>query len=272
MPTILRVKFRRDAHEHENGRLVPAYHEEVDLDALTPRARAFTEALHDATSHAVPGGTMLVQFECDLTNAELADLHCLPDAYRPVRNADRRAIRTVRWEILPSVSVVPLTGWLEDQARVQEPHWYPIGVLGLPRVPSWQAGAADRYVTRDQAMDLLRKYGAGLSLTGWQTLQRTDLMRPDRYAAGRPQWRPESVRAFAQRKRTLWPVSHITGLLGLSSADATGGQLRRWGIPAEGRQPGRTGENLYPADLVEAARATRPGRGNHRGSRDTPHA
>ena len=43
--------------------------------------------------------------------------------------------------------------------------------------------------------------------------------------------------------------------------DATGGQPRRRGIPADGRRPGHAGENLHPADVVEAAHTRRPGRG-----------
>lgn len=263
MPTIIRVNFRRDGHD-KNGKKVFAYTEDLDLDLLTPRARAFAEALHDTMTHHVPGTTVLdVTFECGLTNAELADQPPrVPDAYRPVANPDQKATRTVHWSpLLDASTSVPLVSWLEDQARQQPPEWYPVGAPHRPRVPSWEAGAADQYLTRGQVLDYLAAHGAELGVQGWDTLRGTGVLPPDRHVAGRPQWLPQTVQAFATRKRDLWPVSRIAEHMGLAVPSA-GAQMRRWGILAEGRQPGRTGENLYPADLVQAAHAARPGRGH----------
>lgn len=38
--------------------------------------------------------------------------------------------------------------------------------------------------------------------------------------------------------------------------------LYRAGIAPVGRQPGRSGQNLYDADTVQSAKAAMPGRGN----------
>jgi hypothetical protein len=263
MPPIIRVRFRRDGHT-DDGRTIRAFAEDLDLGQLTPRARAFAEALHDAMTHPAPGGTVLdIRFESELTNAEQAERPPrVPDAYRPIKDPDQRAQRTVRWaRLLDAGYSTPVAQWVEEQARDIAPGWYPIGAPHRPRVPSWEAGAADRHVTRDRAAEILREHGAALSPAGWQTLLRTGLMPPDRYVFKRPQWRPETVEAFARRPRELWPVRRITELLGLAGDNATGAQLRRWGIPAEGREPGRGGQNLYPADLVQAAHTHRPGRG-----------
>ncbi|WP_410570553.1 hypothetical protein [Amycolatopsis sp. cmx-4-61] len=59
---------------------------------------------------------------------------------------------------------------------------------------------------------------------------------------------------------------HITAsvaaaLLGVATADSANRTLRRWGVDAVGRQPGRGGENLYAEAAVRAAVADRPRRG-----------
>lgn len=268
--TLLRVKFRRNGHD-ENGRLVPAYSEDLDVDQLTPRARALAEALHDTTTHCSGLTSLDVVFECERTNAEQADRHPrVPDAYRPIKNPDVRATRTVRWDLPSASSPLPLVFWLEEQARIQPLDWYPIGAPNRPRVPTWEAGAADRYLTRTQALEYLREHGAPLSDQGWDTLRPTPILTPDRHAAGRPQWRPETVQAFADRPRDLWPLSRVAGYLGLTAGSARV-QMRRWGFTAEGRAPGRGGESLYPADLVEAAHTHRPKRGRPpKGAVETP--
>lgn len=62
----------------------------------------------------------------------------------------------------------------------------------------------------------------------------------------------------------LWTLTRVAEYLGYQGASAAGSarkQLHRWGITAEGRAPGRGGESLFAADQVQAAHASRPGRG-----------
>jgi hypothetical protein len=263
MPTIIRVNFRRDAHD-DNGRIVRAFTEDLDLDPLTPRARTLAEALHDTMRHHPAGGRALdIVFESDLTNAELADLPPqVPDAYRPVKNPDEKALRTITWgPLLSAAYPTSLTEWLEAQARDKIPDgWYPIGAPHQPRVPSWKAGAADRYMSKSRMLEYLRTHGAELSAQAWDTLRPTPLLTPDRHVAGRPQWLPATAQAFADRPRELWPLSRVAGYLGLTDGSARV-QLRRWGFTMESRAPGRGGEGLYAADLIEAAHHHRPKRG-----------
>jgi hypothetical protein len=261
MPTIIRVRFRRDGRT--GGQLVPAYSEDLDLEQLTPRARALAEALHDTMQQHTPGGTALdVLFESDWTNGELADRPPrVPDAYRPVKDPEERGQRIIRWGPLPSAAgSVRLINWLEDEARKIPAGWYPIGAPRQPRVPSWEAGRDDRYLTRDQALAYLRDHGAGMSLTAWDTLRATPVLEPDRYAGTKPQWRPETLQTFLDRPRELWPLSRVAEYLGVTTGSARV-QMHRWGFTAEGRAPGRGGESLSAADLVQAAHAHRPGRG-----------
>ncbi len=268
MPTTLRVTFRRDAHQ--DGVLVPAVAEDLDLDDLTPRARALAESLHDTMQHPATGsGVLDLVFESDKTNSELADLPPrAPDAYRPVKDPDQKAQRTTRWgPLLSATAEATLVEWLEDEARKIPLDWYPVGAPRRPRVPSWEAGAADRYLTRDQVLAHLREHDAPMSPTAWDTLRPTPILEPDRYVCRRPQWLPETVEAYIRRDRELWPLGRVAEYLGVTPGSARV-QMRRWGFSAEGRAPGRGGESLYAADLVQAAHTHRPGRGARTDLRD----
>jgi hypothetical protein len=60
---------------------------------------------------------------------------------------------------------------------------------------------------------------------------------------------------------TLWNRSKVAAYLGIAESSADK-QLRRWSIAPVGREPGRTGQNLYPAAAVRAAHRARPGQGH----------
>lgn len=69
----------------------------------------------------------------------------------------------------------------------------------------------------------------------------------------------------------LWTVSMVAKHLGFTGPSANGSarkQLSRWGIGSQGREPGRRGESQYPADMVKAAHAARPGSGRRAAARD----
>lgn len=267
MTTILHVRFRRDARA-DGGQLVPAFSEDLDLDALTPRARALAEALHDSMQPGTLRSLEVVQ-ESEQTRRESMTPQQWAVYGDPTR-ADEKTTRTVLYRFPKSTDARTTAQWLEEQARDIPLDWYPIGAVHRPRVPSWEAGRDDRYLSRDAALAYLRERGAPISPKGWDTLRGTDVLRPDRYVLGYPQWRPETIEAFASRDRELWTADRVAKELGLANSNNAGGQLRRWGIPAEGREPGRTGQNLYPADLVKAAHAHRPGRGHRTDLKDQP--
>ncbi|MGW5657810.1 hypothetical protein [Streptomyces humi] len=61
-------------------------------------------------------------------------------------------------------------------------------------------------------------------------------------------------------------MSAVAAYLGFTGKSATGSarkQMSRWGIAAHSREPGRSGQSLYLAAQVRAAREARPGRGRH---------
>ena len=262
MPTILRVKFRRDARE--DGKLVPAYSEDLDLDQLTPRARALAEALHDSMQ---PGTHPVLEVLCESDQTVRESMSAEQWAvYGNPAADDEKLTTTVRYQFPKSTDVRTTVQWLEEQARGMPLDSYPIGIRHRPRVPSWEAGRDDRHLGRSQALAYLREHGAALSDAAWDTLRPTPVLEPDRYVGTQPQWRPETLDAFIARPRELWPLSRVAEHLGFGGAPATAAgsarkQLSRWGFAAEGRAPGRGGESLYAADLVQAAHAHRPGRG-----------
>lgn len=58
----------------------------------------------------------------------------------------------------------------------------------------------------------------------------------------------------------LWTTAEVAEYLKVQVKTADK-QLRRWGIAPTGRQPGRGGQNLYPADQVRQRHQARPGPG-----------
>uniref|UniRef100_UPI0030E095E5 hypothetical protein n=1 Tax=Streptomyces tubercidicus TaxID=47759 RepID=UPI0030E095E5 len=249
--------------------------EEVDLDTLTPRARALAEAFDQC------GGRPLeVVMEQSKTIRETVRNW---QAYYTPEKASQRNRKVIRdWSRLrPPAEVADLPDdvdvprraaaqmtaveWLEREARTWPLDWYVVSAVGCDPVPSMEAGAADQALTREAVLDYMRERGHPMDIKAWDTLRGTGhLPDPDRYVCGLPQWKPDSIEAYVSRDRELWPISQVAAELGYSGPSATGTarkQLHRWGIAAEGRGPGRGGESLFPADQILAARAARPGRG-----------
>jgi hypothetical protein len=237
MPTIVSLKLRADAGNDE------APYEDVDLDALSPRARALAEAF--AQTDLRSKGTIWLE-----------RTHVTEEVARPERRWWNG------WGHYPYDSSVSAADYLEREARKFSSGWHVYGVSADRPVPSRAAAAADAHLTRDAAMRRL-----GLSPAGWDTLRRVKhLPAPDRYIDRHPEWLPATIDAYANRPREQWTLSQVAEHMGYEKGAARG-QMSRWGLPAEGRAPGRGGENLYAGDWVEAVHAARPGRGRWAESR-----
>jgi hypothetical protein len=263
MAKIITLRIRHDVRATKPGsdavrrQRVQAFSEDVDLDRLTPRARALAEALADAQRAPLPLTRMTVVQETPRT---IRETNPTWEAMVDLVDPDQLATRSINLPPLAADRPETAEWWLEHQARDQGPDWYPVSAIRGERVPSWRAGAADRHLTVDQVLDRLRGTSAAIGIQGWDTLRGTGILAPDRHVMGRPQWHEETVDAFARRSREVWPLSRVAEYLHLTPGSARV-QLRRWGIPAEARAAGRGGESLYPADLVQAVHAHRPGRG-----------
>ncbi|MFD7615816.1 hypothetical protein [Streptomyces sp. NPDC059802] len=287
MPTVTLLLRRKTRVLHDGAPRPEVYApwgDKVELDELTPRARALAEAF--AQNGGRPGLVLMEQ------DALIRDTVPNWEHYYPDRG-DQHPRRTFgNWAtLLPSIPVgEPLsqgessvTGaadarttpveWLEREVRTWPLDWYVVSATGCDPVPSMEAGAADCYLTPDTVLEYMRKGGRPMSVSAWDALRGTSyLPTPDRYVCGMPQWRPETIDAFMGRPVELWPVSRVAEHLGYAGSSATGSarkKLSLWRLPAAGRQPGRAGESLYDADQVKALQAARPGSGRRGAPRST---
>lgn len=191
MPTIVRLHLRHDTYadqpdKHGDLVLVPGYAEDVDLDQLTPRARALAECIA-----ACPGGRPLdIWMEHDRPIREVRPDWQLWYSDDEASRPERRPWRG--WSRYPATSHVPAIQWLEEQARKIPPDWHPLGADPHHPVPSRDAGAADRYLTRDQVMTYMRARGRDISVSTWDSYRARKPVPlappPDRYVSRTPQW------------------------------------------------------------------------------------
>ncbi|MET8661666.1 hypothetical protein [Streptomyces griseus] len=263
--------------------------EDVELDDLTPRARALAEAFAQHP-HGRPLDVVMEQ------DARIRDVVPNWETFYPGRGDERPPRKVFRnWSMLrPSerahdaaessggtaselgATKVRWTAvqWLECEARTWPLDWYVVSAVGHDPVPSWEAGAADRYLTPHTALVYLRRAEHRLGNDGglFQTLACTTGYLPaDRIVCGVHQWRPETLDAFIARPVTLWTVSEAAAHLGYTGPSATGTarkQLHRWQLTPQGRAPGRGGESLYDADQIKALHAARKGSGRHGAARE----
>lgn len=249
---------------------------EVDLDALTPKARAFAEAIHASTGHR-PLGVLVDTGRTKGENPNHALLHGTGlKADEIAAQPDLRFMGNL--ELIPRTAHTSPEEWLEYNARQMPYDAWPIAGARsrveplTERVPSAEAAREDRCLTRDQALHYLGdKVGLYhlVSNEAWTMLQKAgNAPAPRHYALGgrMPLWHVDDLEAYAARDYERWTISQVAEFLGYDGPSATGSarkQLSRWGLYSLGRGSGRGGESLYAADQVQAAHAARPGKGRH---------
>ncbi|MER5875500.1 hypothetical protein ABT119_06165 [Streptomyces sp. NPDC001910] len=244
---------------------------EVDLDTLTPKARALAEAVHASPGHQ-PLGVLCDTGHTKGDNPNHAYVYGTGvEADEIGSQPDLRFMRNL--EPLPRDAETSPEEWLEYNARqIPVDSWPIAGARSrmeplAERVPSAAAARDDRCLTRDQALRYLADRGIVVSNDAWIMLQKAgNAPEPRHYALGgrMPLWHVDNLDAYAGREVEQWPVTRVAELLGFSGPSAAGSarkQLSRWGLSAVGRAPGRGGESLFAADQVQAAHAARPGSG-----------
>ncbi|MDT0477421.1 hypothetical protein RM863_35395 [Streptomyces sp. DSM 41014] len=269
MPTLVTVHLRKGS--------VPA---EVDLDTLTPKARALAEAIHMSFGHQ-PLGVLHATGRVKGDNPNFRRIHGSgPEADALALEPDHRFV--THYSLLRADSEVTPERWLEEQARSVPYDCWPIAGAKssieplAEHVPSAEAARTDRCLTHDQARNYIADQGERstvVSADAWIMLQKAgNAPAPRHWALGgqMPLWAVEELDAYVARDYERWPVSRVAEALGYNGASATGSarkQLSRWGLYPVGRETGRGGENLYAADQVQAAMAVRPGSGRHGAAR-----
>lgn len=271
MPTTVTLNIRRTVGD------TPAFAEQVDLDTLTPKARALAEAINASTGHQAIG----ILCATPLTKGDNPNHRYLhgtgPEA---TAIAEQPATTVVRPTLLRADSVTPPEEWLERQAHGLGLDVYPVAgsrdsLRTLDdRVPSADAAREDRCLLLDGVRPYLAdRHGLVMSPGGWSLLWKAGhLPQPRHHAVGGrfPMWHADDVDAYARRDYERWTVTQVAGHLGYTGPSAAGSarkQLSRWELTPVGRAPGRGGESLYAADQVQAAHAARPGKGRHGATR-----
>ena len=217
-------------------------YEDIDLTALTPRARALAEAL--AQSSLGKRVRVLMQ------HADTGEL-----------------LGWSGWSHYPHDSTMPAITYLERESRKIAPGWHVYGTSVDRPIPSLAEAAQDQYLTRATAMKAL-----DLTPDEWDALRRAKhLPEPDRYIEGQPEWTPQTIEAYRTRPVEAWPLSRVAEWLGYTGPSATSTarrQLGRWSVPKLGRLPGRGGETLYAEDQVKAIKGSQPGSGRREAPRE----
>jgi len=193
MPTIVRLRLRHDAFDHsraEGDEFVLGYEEDIDLDKLTPRARAIAEAIAQSGGRPVD-----IWMERDRPLRET-----MPNWemwYSPERAEEPERRPWKNWSRYPATSRTEAHAWLEEQAQKLPPEWHVLGARPDTPVPSREAGAADRYLTRDQVLAYMRARGRDISVSTWSSYTaRKQAPRPDRYVGRTPQWLEATIDSF----------------------------------------------------------------------------
>ncbi|EGX60121.1 hypothetical protein SZN_09371 [Streptomyces zinciresistens K42] len=247
--------------------------ETVDLDTLTPKARALAEAIHMSVGHQPLG----VLCDTGLTKGDNPNHTLLhgsgPRADEIAGQPDHRFMTNL--EPLPRHAVTGPQEWLEYNARQMPVYAWPIAgarsrIEALTeRVPSADAARDDRCMTRDQALRHLADGGTALTGGAWIALQKAgNAPHPRHYALGgrMPLWHVDDLDAYRARDYERWTISTVAAYLGYTGPSANGSarrQLSRWGLGQVDRAPGRGGEGRFAADQVTALHTARPGRGRH---------
>lgn len=245
---------------------------EVDLDTLTPKARALAEAIHASPGHQ-PLGVLCDTGRTKGEGRNHAYLHGVgPEADEIGKQSDLRFMGNL--EPLREDAVTTPEEWLEYNARQMPVDAWPIaGAVSrmeprTDRVPSADAARTDRCLTRDQALEYMRNAGQPIGPVGWSLLWSAGhLPAPRHHALGgrMPLWHIDDLDAYLKRPFERWPVSKVAEHLkytGSSAASSARKQVgTRWQLYPVGRAPGRGGESEYAADQIEAAFAHRPGKG-----------
>ncbi|MDX3230615.1 hypothetical protein [Streptomyces sp. ME19-01-6] len=201
MATIVNIRLRDDAPGYEltldgEGAIpttVQGHHEDVDLDQLTPRARALAEAVAQTRSRSA--GDVWMESDQPIREriADWSNWYTEEEATQPERRPWRG------WAHYPATSTMSPIDYLEREARKIPPGWHVLGANPQTPVPSKDSGAADQYLTRDQVLAYMRARGRDISVSTWSAYtskKRRQAPPPDRHVSRTPQWKPETIDAF----------------------------------------------------------------------------
>lgn len=178
MPTIVTLKLRQSAYNpNDRGRFVLAVHEDIDLDQLTPRARALAAAIAQ-----MPGGDKAAgEILCQHVTLRRRDVIPNPEVWLSSEEMEQPARQSwSAWGRYLAYSEMPPVEYLERQARKIPPEWRIVSAFSWgsgphPPVPSAAAGAADDRLTVRGVVDRLASlHGRHIGPGTWRSYASRD--------------------------------------------------------------------------------------------------
>lgn len=179
------------------GEKVTPPRDTVDLDQLSPRARALAEAV----AASLRGKAGFIVIECDRPYGESWAYRSEAEraAYAdPVRDARHAREEWDSWDRF--YADAPETGewYLERQAAKIPAGWHVVGPDIPTRAPE-QVPTTDRELTAEQVVGTIVRFAPGTQMTArsWRSLvSRARAPRPVRHVGRTPLWDPDEVLAW----------------------------------------------------------------------------
>lgn len=172
---------------------------DVDLDRLSPRARAIAEIVATRALHT----RCPLILESVRTLREMGATEADEAFYGPEAMAAPHRVTWDHWARYPSRSDLDPHDYLESEARKLPMGYYPVGRGRDQRVPSADAArAAADLIPKTQVLDLLRALGRPISATtmdNYRSKPPTDWPQPAEYVGRTPLWSRTAVEAYASR-------------------------------------------------------------------------
>ena len=210
---------------------------DVDLDQLTPKARALAEAIHASFGHR-PLAVLVDTGKTKGDNPYHAHWYGTgPKADAIGSQPDLRLMGNLA--VIPRYAATSPEEWLEYNARQMPYDAWPIAGAESKieplneRVPSAEAAREDRCLTRDQTLSYLAEKGAPVG-EAWTMLQKAGNAPAPRHRAlaGRmPLWHVDDLNAYAERDYECWTISQV------ADTSATRGRQRP-AVPANRSRAG----------------------------------
>lgn len=186
--TTVRIKLRWDSDDQQ------APYDDVDLDALSPRARTLAEAVAAAPLQTAADIWMEHEKPLRETDPNWQLWFTEEQANLPERRPWRG------WALYPWDSTVDPVAYLEREARKIPPDWHVLGYVPGNPVPSLEAGAADQGMTRDMVLRYLREHGRPIAVSTWSAyVARGQAPRPARHVQRTPLWDRVDIDEFLNR-------------------------------------------------------------------------
>ena len=207
MPTLVTLMLRTDAKtvaDDGSIALIGARPDTIDLDALTPRARALAEAVAQLPGGRKSGGEIL----CEHLTLTRADMVRNPEVWlSPEQMGEPARQSWSAWDRYPAGAEMDPVEYLERQARKIPPEWRIVSAWAMGSrfdpVPSAQAGAADDGLTARGVIEFLAKhYDRHIGPGTWRAYAARDQApKPIRRVGREGLWSPSDVHDWA---RGVW--------------------------------------------------------------------